>query len=122
MREPDHYFAEFKTRFRAWSFNRKPSGKFFIFTRQMTVKAIECYNWLCNSREFNNYDELWEFMDNCREYLSINRDVLSAKDLRALTPVSWLNQWQEQIRLAKIYCDEKREKITRMAPDTAENP
>ena len=109
----------FKAHFGKWTFNRKPIGTHFHFTRPMLSKAVECMRSLNGRPGFSTQTAFDEFLTGCGEYLSLPRDVLNpgGRDQRALSPVQWLNQWDEQTRLAGIFLDEKREKITRMAPN-----
>lgn len=106
-------FAIFQRHFVRWPFNRKPIGKQFHFTRPMMGQAIECMRHLNSSHA--TVEQFDTFLSSCGEYLSLPRDVLgSGKDQRAVSPVAWLNHWHEQVRLAGIYDDEKREKVTRI--------
>lgn len=112
------FLSLFHTSFQKWTFNRKSIGRYFVFTRAMQSRAIECMRWLHkNIAGLSTPDAFTSFLDSCGEYLSLDRDVLSpTKDQRALSPAKWLNDWSEQIRLAGIYRDEQQQNVVRMPP------
>lgn len=113
----DHIFLSlFQAQFSAWQFNKKKIGKFFVFTRAMQTRALECMRYLHkNCVGFSSPDAFNAFLTKCGEYLAHDRDVLSpAKDQRALSPGKWLQDWPEQIRLAGIYIEEQERNVVRM--------
>lgn len=114
----DTFLSLFHTHIAKWTFNRKPIGRAFVFTRGMQTKSVECMRWMHRNLEgFSTPEAFNAFLTGCGEYLSLDRDVLSpGRDQRALSPGKWLSDWPEQIRLAGIYLDEKARKITRMEP------
>lgn len=115
----DTLLSIFHVHFAKWTFNRKPIGKHFVFTRPMQSNALECMRWLHKNAGFSTPQLFDQFLSECGEYLSLDRDVLSPhKDQRALSPGKWLSDWPEQIRLAGIYRDEKAQKITRIQGDS----
>ena len=98
---------------RTWTFNRRPIGRKFLFTRAMNAQALELLRHLAPTH--STTAELTAFLDGCRDYLALPRDVLTeGRDQRALSPVRWLMEWPEQIRLAGIFVDERAQKITRI--------
>lgn len=105
----------FTDHFSKWTFNRRPMGRNFHFTRPMIAKALECMRHYRGQPGYSTTVAFTSFLDSCRDYLALPRDVLSeSRDQRALSPSKWLNDWQEQTRLAGIYHDEKAQKVTRM--------
>lgn len=118
------FLSLFHTHFEKWTFNRKPIGSHFVFTRRMQTQALECMRWLHkNMAGFSTPDSFNSFLSSCQEYLALPRDVLcSTTDQRALSPAKWLNNWDEQIRLAGIYRDEQRKNVVRMPPAVDNNP
>lgn len=112
----DTMLSLFDSHFRKWTFNRKPIGRYFVFTRAMQTKAIECMRWLHKNMEnMGTEQDFIRFLTAAGEYLSFERDVLSpSRDQRALSPGKWLDKWDEQIRLIGTYLDERERKVTRM--------
>lgn len=109
----------FRKHFTRWQFNRKPIGRHFVFTRPMVSKAIECMRHL--NQTISTAERFDEFLSGVGEYLALPRDVLSTgRDQRALSPVAWLREWPEQIRLAGIYLDERERKVTRITSAAGE--
>lgn len=108
------FLALFQPHFMSWTFNRKPMGRFFVFTRKMQSKCLEMMRHMFRSG-MSNEAKFHEFLNTCGEYMALDRDPLSPNlDMRALSPSKWLDDWPEQVRRVGIYIDEKARKITRM--------
>ncbi len=104
----------FIAHFRKWTFNRKPIGR-FIMSRKMQSQALEMLRYLNGQPGFSTTEFFTEFFDHAREYLALPRDVLSPnRDLRALSPRRWLDDWQEQVSFATTYQNEKRRNVIRL--------
>lgn len=106
-------FALFRAHFAKWQFNGRSLGRTFHFTGKMMFKAIECMRYLNGLPGFSTDEAFNSFLDSCRDYLTCSKDPLSShRDMRALSPAKWLNDWPEQIRLAGQYHDEILQKVT----------
>jgi hypothetical protein len=104
----------FTAHFFRWQFNRKPIGRHFVFTAPMRLKATELMRWLTGQPGMAGKDNVDGLLKSCGEYLKLDRDVVNhPKDLRALSPVRWLNDWPEQLRLGTIYHDDRTSNIVR---------
>lgn len=110
------FLSLFHAHFPKWTFNRKPIGKYFVFTRNMQTKALELMRWLHKNRDgFSSPQGFHDFLTKCGEYLAHDRDVLSpARDQRALSPAKWLNDWAAQVTLVGVYIEEQEKNIVRM--------
>lgn len=107
--------AIFTASFSGWTFNKRPAGKMFYLTRPMLAKAMEMMRHLNGLPGFSRTFEFVAFLEICREYLAFPHDPLSPqRDQRALSPAKWLGDWQNQIRMADLYREEKEMKIAHM--------
>lgn len=117
------FISLFQAHFTKWTFNKRPIGRYLVFTHAMQNKALECMRWLHKNKEgFSTADGFNNFLTKCGEYLAHDRDVLSpTKDQRALSPAKWLNDWAAQVTLVGVYIEEQERNVVRM-PIPEQNP